>query len=151
MDFGEIPSQVIENWCWIPEQLKAMSKHYSYLSEDYLAAWKAQNEGQPQPPEQLPDDLIVRIVEPDRPKHNALHYLRQLSMCVFDMAVHQPSSHAEITELDIPATWDMLRRSVCQFDDQAAVGHAKHAGHGYTTFQHLVQDDYSAGYYSYLL
>lgn len=150
-DYGEIPSQVVENWCWIPEQLKAMSRHYSYLSDEYLAVWMAQNEGQPQPPERLPDDLVERIARPDRPKHDALHYLGQLFWCVFDMTVHQPSSHAEITTMDIPATWSTLRRSICPFDDAAAVGQADDSGHGYTTFQHLVSDDYGAGYYSYYL
>ncbi|KAL2255724.1 hypothetical protein VTK26DRAFT_2808 [Humicola hyalothermophila] len=36
IDFGEAPSQVLENWCFIPEQLKALSRHYSYLSPEYL-------------------------------------------------------------------------------------------------------------------
>ncbi|KAK4032612.1 MepB [Parachaetomium inaequale] len=149
VDYGEIPSQVIENWCWIPAQLKAMSKHYTYLAPEYLAVWQAKNDGQPQPPEQLPDELLESIVGLDRPKLEPLHYLRQLSMCVFDMAVHQPRSHEEIEEMDIAAMWNNLRRSLCLYDDPAAAGHAGEEGHGYTTFQHLV-GDYDAGYYSYL-
>lgn len=148
VDYGEIPSQVIENWCWIPAQLKAMSKHYTYLAPEYLTAWQATNDGQPQPPEQLPDDLLERIVG-QGPKLDTLHYIRQLSMCLFDMAVHQPTSHEDIEKMDIAAMWNNLRWSLCLYDDPAAAGQ-RGEGHGYTTFQHLV-GDYDAGYYSYLL
>jgi Zn-dependent oligopeptidase len=49
--------------------------------------------------------------------------------------------------MDIEATWNALQGSVCLLDHPAD----DNAGHGYTTFQHPVSDDYSAGYYSYLL
>ena len=41
-DFVEAPSQMLENWCWTPSQLKALSHHYSSLSPEYEAAWREQ-------------------------------------------------------------------------------------------------------------
>jgi metallopeptidase MepB len=58
-NFGEGPNQMLENWCRIPAQLKAMSgRHYSYLSPQYFEFWKQQADGAPQPPEQIPDSVI---------------------------------------------------------------------------------------------
>lgn len=150
VDFGEIPSQILENWCWIPAQLRAMSKHYSYFSPEYFKLWQEQADGQPQPPEQIPDNVIESVIIPDGPRNGALHYLRQLSLYIFDIAVHKPGSHEAIRDMDISEIWNKLRRSICLLDDLSALGRADECGHGYTTFQH-VMGEYDAGYYSYLL
>jgi metallopeptidase MepB len=149
VDYGEFPSQMLENWCWIPAHLKEMSKHYSHLSPAHLEAWKAKNTGHLQPPEKLPDELIESAVRPGQPRHGPLYYLRQLALCIFDMTVHQPKSHDDIVQMDISRLWDHMQRSVCFFDDPAVIGCAER-NNGCATFQHLV-NDYDAGYYSYLL
>lgn len=150
VDYGETPSQMLENWCWQPAQLKAMSKHYSYLAPDYLAAWEVQNSGEPQPPERIPDELLAKLLNSGSPRHDALHYLHQIYMCVFDMAIHQPESHDAVTKMDFTAMWNSIQRSICFYDDPAGLSGVNREGHAYTTFQHLM-NDYDAGYYSYLL
>jgi metallopeptidase MepB len=55
IDFGEAPSQMLENWCWTPKTLKSLSKHYSTLSPEYFKAWEEESKGEPHPSAQIPD------------------------------------------------------------------------------------------------
>ncbi|KAL3472618.1 peptidase family M3-domain-containing protein [Aspergillus californicus] len=147
-DFVEAPSQMLENWCWTPAQLKSLSKHYSTLSSDYLAAWKEQNKGQAEPSDQIPDEVIANII---RTKHvnAALFNLRQLHFGIFDMMVHEPSSHEQIQELPISATYNKLRKEITQIPGPEVLGLGDEWGHGQATFGHLM-GGYDAGYYGYL-
>ncbi|KAL4779147.1 peptidase family M3-domain-containing protein [Aspergillus varians] len=147
-DFVEAPSQMLENWCWAPAQLKSLSKHYSTLSSDYLAAWKEQNRGQAEPSEKIPDEVITNII---RTKHinAALFNLRQLHFGIFDMMVHEPGSHEEIQELPISSTYNRLRKEITQIPGPEVLGLGDEWGHGQATFGHLM-GGYDAGYYGYL-
>lgn len=153
IDFGEAPSQMLENWCFIPEQLRKLSKHYSYISPEYLELWKSRNEGEARPPEQVPDFLIERIV--GRQKNDALHYLGQISMSLFDMAVYQPKDGEDLAKMDFAKMWNDLRSETCSFDNPSVLGKGEDTdddyGNGYTNFRHIIKGDYDAGYYSYLL
>ncbi|KAF2484871.1 peptidase family M3-domain-containing protein [Neohortaea acidophila] len=148
-DFVEAPSQMLENWCWTPSQLRSLSKHWSYLTPEYREAWKASAaEGEQQPPEQMPDDLIQSVV---RTQHvnDAIFNLRQLHFGIFDMTVHEPSSHAAITKLDASATFNRLRKDISKMDGPEVLGANDDWGHGEATFGHLI-GGYDAGYYGYL-
>ncbi|OHF02031.1 peptidase family M3 [Colletotrichum orchidophilum] len=149
LDFGEAPSQMLENWCWVPSQLKALSKHYSSLSPEYLQFWQSNsNGGQIPPPEQMPDDMIESLTR-SRYVNGALFHLNQLSICIFDMAVHNPESHAAIEKMNISAMYNRIHSEIYPPDGPEAVGHGDEWGHNYVRFGHLV-NDYDAGYYSYL-
>ncbi|KAL3462218.1 peptidase family M3-domain-containing protein [Aspergillus heterothallicus] len=148
-DFVEAPSQMLENWCWAPEQLKSLSKHYSTLSPEYLAAWKEQAKGQTEAPsEKIPDEVIANII---RTKHvnDALFNLRQLHFGIFDMMVHEPETHEKIEQLPISATYNRLRKEITQIDGPEVLGLGDEWGHGQATFGHLM-GGYDAGYYGYL-
>ncbi|KAI9371143.1 peptidase family M3-domain-containing protein [Aspergillus egyptiacus] len=147
-DFVEAPSQMLENWCWTPTQLKSLSKHYSTLSSEYLAAWKEQANGQAEPSEKIPDDVIASII---RTKHvnDALFNLRQLHFGIFDMMVHEPESHEKIQELPISSTYNNLRKEITQIPGPEVLGLGDEWGHGQATFGHLM-GGYDAGYYGYL-
>jgi len=148
-DFVEAPSQMLENWCWTPSQIKSLSKHWSYLSPEYKRAWEetAQNV-EKQPAELMPDDLIQSIVN-TRHVNDALFNLRQLHFGIFDMTVHEGASHKAIEDLDASILYNKLRKEISKIDGPEELGNGYNWGHGQTTFGHLV-GGYDAGYYGYL-
>lgn len=86
-DFVEAPSQMLENWCFIPEQLKEMSEHY-------------------ETGEHLPDDLIEGIVK-SKNANLGLFNLRQLFLGIFDMTMHTSKE-----DLDLSKLWCETREKV---------------------------------------
>lgn len=146
-DFVEAPSQMLENWCWTPSQLKSLSKHYSYASPAYAEEYAATS-STPQPPETIPDELIDSII---KTKHvnDALFNLRQLHFGIFDMAVHQPKSHEEIVALDASTLYNKLRKEISQIDGPEVKSGSWDWGNGQATFGHLI-GGYDSGYYGYL-
>jgi metallopeptidase MepB len=145
-DFVEAPSQMLENWCWTPSQIKSLSRHWSYLTPEYTAAYKAS--GAQQPAENMPDELIQSIVK-TRHVNDALFNLRQLHFGIFDMTVHTPSSHSAVVDLDASATYNRLRKEISGIDGPEVLGQNYDWGHGQATFGHLI-GGYDAGYYGYL-
>ncbi|KAK1843460.1 metallopeptidase [Colletotrichum chrysophilum] len=149
VDFGEAPSQVLENWCWTPEQIISLSHHYSYLSDDYLNTWKSKigkNEDIMQPPKALPRAMVESLL---KAKHanKALDTLHQLFIGTFDMAVHQLNDRSE--DQSFTTLWNRLRRDIVPTDDLSALGAGDEWGHGYTNIGHFM-NEYDAGFYSYL-
>lgn len=121
-DFVEAPSQMLENWCWTPSQIKALSHHYSWLSPEYEAAWRDQaGKDQPQPEKQLPDELIENLI---KTKHvnDALFNLRQLHYGIYDMAIHEPQNHAEVESFEFSEMYNKLNREISHFDSPAQLG-----------------------------
>ncbi|KAF2835216.1 hypothetical protein M501DRAFT_456864 [Patellaria atrata CBS 101060] len=147
-DFVEAPSQMLENWCWTPSQLKSLSHHYSYLSEDYAKAYQESSGDSSKPEEHIPDSLIENLI---KTKHvnDALFNLRQLHFGIFDMTVHEPSSHENIEDLKISETYNKLRSEISKLDGPESLGEGWDWGHGQATFGHLI-GGYDAGYYGYL-
>ncbi|KAJ5570660.1 Peptidase M3A/M3B, partial [Penicillium sp. DV-2018c] len=142
-DFVEAPSQMLENWCWTPSQLRSLSRHYSTLSPEGTGGKAATT-----PSERIPDDVIENLI---RTKHvnDALFNLRQLHFGIFDMTVHEPKTHADIEALPLSATYNRLRQEITQMDGPEALGAGSEWGHGEATFGHLI-GGYDAGYYGYL-
>jgi metallopeptidase MepB len=144
-DFVEAPSQMLENWCWTPSQLKSLSSHYSTG-------------------EKIPDDLIEKQIS-TKHVNDALFNLRQLHFGTFDMAVHTPKSHDEIENMKISETYNELRTKICGLKGPEALGAKRLVfeilpfyfkltcysdwGNGQATFGHLI-GGYDAGYYGYL-
>lgn len=94
-DFVEAPSQMLENWCWTPSQIKALSSHYET--------------GQP-----IPDDLIKKQIA-TKHVNDALFNLRQLHFGIYDMKVHAPENHETIEKLDLTKLYNELRAELCGF------------------------------------
>lgn len=126
-DFVEAPSQMLENWCWTPSQLKALSHHYSSLSPEYEAAWREQQKGQSKPDVQLPDELINNLI---KTKHvnDALSNLRQLHFGIFDMKVHEPESHAELEAFKLSELYNDLRKEITLLDGPEVLGEPSNWG-----------------------
>lgn len=149
-DFVEAPSQMLENWCWTPSQLKSLSHHYSYLSPEYEVAYKETPGAFEAPEERIPDELIKNLI---KTKHvnDALFNLRQLHFGIFDMTVHEPKSHEEVENLKVSETYNKLRKEIAKLDGLEVLGDATDWawGNGQATFGHLI-GGYDAGYYGYL-
>ncbi|WQF85729.1 Putative peptidase M3A/M3B catalytic domain, neurolysin/Thimet oligopeptidase, domain 2 [Colletotrichum destructivum] len=128
-DFVEAPSQMLENWCWTPSVIKALSQHY-------------------QTGEKIPDDLIEKQIS-TKHVNAALFNLRQLHFGTFDMTVHTPKSHDEIKNMDLSAVYNELRGEIAGIKGPEAQGEKSTWGNGQACFGHLI-GGYDAGYYGYL-
>ncbi|KAK8042467.1 peptidase family M3 [Apiospora phragmitis] len=128
-DFVEAPSQMLENWCWTPSQIKALSSHYET--------------GQP-----IPDDLIEKQIA-TKHVNDALFNLRQLHFGIYDMKVHEPKDHETIEKMDLTKLYNELRAELCGFAGPESFGEGYNWGSGQATFGHLI-GGYDAGYYGYL-
>jgi metallopeptidase MepB len=104
-DFVEAPSQMLENWCWTPSQLKSLSSHYESK--------------QPIPDEQIEKLIATKHV------NDALFNLRQLHFGIFDMTVHQPESRQWLEELDISKLYNDLRAEISGLKGPEALGQGR--------------------------
>jgi len=118
-DFVELPSQVLENWCYEPEALALFARHY-------------------ETGEIIPKELIEKIKKSAN-FQEGMQTLRQLSFGMLDMAWHgiDPSTVKNVKEHESKAF-----ENTKLFPDVAENCMS-------TSFSHIFQGGYSAGYYSY--
>lgn len=76
-DFCEMPSSLLENWCWMKDVLKGLSCHYTTLNEKNLTEWRKKHPGELDPPKEIPDYLVDNLVK-HRYFNRGLYHLRQL-------------------------------------------------------------------------
>lgn len=148
-DFVEAPSQMLENWCWTPSQLRSLSYHYSHLTPEYKKEWESSAGVEAtQPPERITDELIDSII---KTKHvnDALFNLRQLHFGTFDMRVHEPRSHEDTENMKYSEIYNEMRHDISELDGPESLGEGNGWGNGEATFGHLI-GGYDAGYYGYL-
>ena len=118
-DFVELPSQVLENWCYEPQALALFSKHY-------------------QTGEEIPSHYIEKIKKAGQ-FQQGLQTLRQLSFGYLDLSWHGKDSPA-ITAVKAHEKGIM---SPFQFTEDTPENCMS------TAFSHIFQGGYAAGYYSY--
>jgi metallopeptidase MepB len=151
VDFGEIPSQLLENWCWTPSQLKPLSRHYSSLSESHLKIWQDKtSKEKKQPATHMPDEMVDSLLKA-RGMVQALSYLNQLAIAIFDFTIHEPESREAMQQMSIAATYNRLKREIFPLEDLWALGGGDEWSHRYTDFSSFIVSDYHAGYYGYIL
>ncbi|MCK0202470.1 M3 family metallopeptidase, partial [Ornithobacterium rhinotracheale] len=118
-DFVELPSQFMENFCYEPEALQLFAKHY-------------------QTEEVIPQNLIDKIVAASQ-FMEGYQTLRQLGFGLLDMAWH--TTHPEkITNL---AQFEKEHLASTQLYPSVEGANIS------TSFSHIFQGGYAAGYYSY--
>ncbi|KAK0385539.1 hypothetical protein NLU13_6719 [Sarocladium strictum] len=129
-DFAEAPSVMLENWCWLPDELKRLSCHYTTLDSPT--------------PESIPDNMISNLIK-SRSLNRGRWFLRQLALSRYDLAVHTPSDHQSCENMDLGAIFSQI------YDPLSLDNHLSPEQRGYphADFTHLVSG-YDAGYYSYL-
>jgi Zn-dependent oligopeptidase len=118
-DFVELPSQVLENWCFEKEALELFAKHY-------------------ETGETIPMKYVEKIKE-SASFHEGMQTLRQLSFGLLDMQWHgqNPTKITSVKEFENNAFTDTKL-----YPDVAENCMS-------TAFSHIFQGGYSAGYYSY--
>lgn len=119
-DFVELPSQIMENWCWERGALSRYAKHV-----DSGAA--------------LPADLFDKMLAA-RTFMGGYQQMRQLSFANVDLALH--------TNYDAEKDGDLV--SYAQKINEAYAVRPEFAHNSFiTAFSHIFSGGYSAGYYSY--
>ena len=121
-DFVELPSQIMENWCWERSGLDLFAAHY-------------------ESGERIPDELYEKMGRA-RTYRAANAQMRQLGLAAVDLALHQ--SYAPNRDGDVMA----FGRAILQRHSSTTLpdDYAMLAGFGHI-FAHPV--GYAAGYYSY--
>lgn len=120
-DAVELPSQLLENWCWEDEILSKFARHYQT--------------GQP-----MPQDLKARLLR-SRQFHKALFLVRQLEYALCDLHLHLDY------DPDHPrAPLDVLNEA----REQVAVIPVPGWNRFLNGFSHIFGGGYAAGYYGYL-
>ncbi|KAJ5636993.1 peptidase family M3 [Penicillium lividum] len=141
-DFGEMPSTLLENWCWMEDVLQQLSCHYTTLDANYLKGWRVQHPGEPDPPKKPPHGLIENLVK-HRYSDKGLYYLDQLSVSLFDLQIHSVKTDEDIANLDIQTLWYDLREEIEGMDFSDC-----RDGFEFASFSHLTAG-YDVCYYSY--
>lgn len=77
IEFGEAIGTMLENWCWIKDVLKSMSRHYTRINPKYREAWILAHPELPLPPEKIPDEVLDNLIE-KRHKSRLKQHLGQL-------------------------------------------------------------------------
>jgi peptidyl-dipeptidase Dcp len=122
-DFVELPSQFLENYCYEPEFLKSFAKHY-------------------QTGEILPDEKILKIAE-SKNFMEGYQTLRQLGFGILDMTYHSEMAKSlDIKTFDIKNFEDETTQKTQLYPTSTETAVS-------TSFSHIFQGGYSAGYYSY--
>ncbi|VFP78656.1 Oligopeptidase A [Candidatus Erwinia haradaeae] len=120
-DAIELPSQLMEQWCWHPESLKIISEHYQTFKP-------------------LSDELISKILEAKN-YQSALSIQRQIEFSLFDFRLHQDfHKDDDIKILDI----------FHDVHNQISVLPKLEWNRFPHTFSHIFSGGYASGYYSYL-
>lgn len=118
-DFVELPSQVLENWCYEEEALSLFAKHY-------------------ETGEVIPMDLVKKIKD-SATFHEGMQTLRQISLGLLDMSWHGQDP-SEITNVKTQEVEAFKNTSLYPDVTENCMS---------TSFSHIFQGGYASGYYSY--
>lgn len=118
-DFVELPSQVMENWCYEKEALELFATHY-------------------ETGEVIPMELVEKIKD-SATFHEGMQTLRQLSLGLLDMSWHSqdPTSIKSVKTYE-----DDVFKNTSLYPKTKETCMS-------TSFSHIFQGGYSSGYYSY--
>ncbi|WP_299277428.1 M3 family metallopeptidase [uncultured Psychroserpens sp.] len=118
-DFVELPSQVLENWCYEKEALELFATHY-------------------ETGEVIPMELIEKI-KASATFHEGMQTLRQISFGLLDMSWHGQDP-SQITSVKKHETNAFENTKLYPDVSENCMS---------TSFSHIFQGGYSSGYYSY--
>jgi len=118
-DFVELPSQMLENWCYEQEALEIFATHY-------------------ETGEVIPMDLIQKI-KASSTFHEGMQTMRQISFGLLDMSWHGQD----------PTTINNVKSQELKAFENTKLYPDVSENCMSTSFSHIFQGGYSSGYYSY--
>tara|TARA_R110000796_G_scaffold67449_2_gene154648 strand:- start:72855 stop:74870 length:2016 start_codon:yes stop_codon:yes gene_type:complete len=118
-DFVELPSQILENWCYEKEALELFATHYENGAI-------------------IPMELVQKIKD-SATFQEGMQTLRQLSFGLLDMAWHG-SDPTQITDVKAQENKAFIGTELYPESPETCMS---------TSFSHIFQGGYSSGYYSY--
>jgi Zn-dependent oligopeptidase len=118
-DFVELPSQIMENWCYQPEALAIFARHY-------------------QTNEVIPQKFVEKIKQ-SASFQEGMATMRQISFGLLDMAFHSQNPNDIV---DIKQFEKQVFEPTSLYPDVAENCMS-------VAFSHIFQGGYSSGYYSY--
>jgi oligopeptidase A len=119
-DFVELPSQILENWCYEKEALDLFAKHFETN-------------------EPIPMDLVKKIKE-SAAFLEGIATMRQLSFGILDMSWHSENAPELIQNVKDFENQCFLETQLYPNEKSNCMS---------TAFSHIFQGGYSSGYYSY--
>ena len=120
-DAVELPSQLLENWCWQEQSLRLFAKHYQTGAA-------------------LPDDLLKKMLAAKN-FQAGMFVMRQLEFALFDLRLHM--NYDPINPQSVQSVLNAVRAEV-------AVIKAPQWNRFQHGFAHIFAGGYASGYYSYL-
>jgi len=124
-DAVELPSQLMENWCWQPQALGMISSHYR--DKKPLAA-----------------DLLEKMLAA-RNFQAGMKSMRQLEFASFDFMLHQCAT----TELSQEQSGGFVMDTLTKVRSKTAIYPLPDFLRFQNSFSHIFAGGYAAGYYSY--
>jgi len=119
-DAVELPSQLMENWCWDPAAIAMISSHF-------------------QTSETLPKDLLAKLLLAKN-FQAGMQTVRQLEFSLFDFEIHKASGAIED---------DFARQVMKRARSITNVFTSPEFNRFENSFSHIFAGGYAAGYYSY--
>lgn len=118
-DFVELPSQVLENWCYEKESIELFARHY-------------------ETGEIIPMEFVQKIKD-SATFHEGMQTLRQISFGLLDMAWHggDPTGISDVKSFE-----EIAFAGTTLYPETPETCMS-------TSFSHIFQGGYAAGYYSY--
>jgi oligopeptidase A len=126
-DFVELPSQIMENWCWERESLDLFARHH-------------------QTGEPIPEQLFTKLIRA-RNFRSASAMMRQLGFASVDLALHLEYAAALLDGRSVPPLLEYCNAHLQSFSVAPLPGEYAMI----CSFTHLFASSvaYAAGYYSY--
>ena len=119
-DAVELPSQLMENWCWDAISIGMISSHY-------------------QTGEKLPSSMLEKMLAA-RNFQSGMRSVRQLEFAHFDFSLHQ---------IDCNGNGDFVNESIQKTRAITSVYAVPEYNRFQNSFSHIFAGGYAAGYYSY--
>ncbi|KAK5657182.1 hypothetical protein OQA88_3240 [Cercophora sp. LCS_1] len=151
-DFGEAPAPMLERFFWKESYIKALSHHYSSLSDGFKNAWlktKARTTkssessdanrepSADQPPLKLPDRTIAELADTN-PRQFVNGQVFNLFLSLYDVLVHHPATHEDLERMNLAEEYNKLHTKITCMHGGEAVGDGWEWAHGESVFRMIV-------------